>query len=161
VRLHSEHPLVQVFRRRRELIWKRQLNIFPELQAMSKQDPDIINNIAAEIYFPIGVGELYGILALGPKKPGQIYTREDLDFMNTMLRQVSLEMENVYLFNMEKTQRQRVEQFNAERATFLDALAHEMKTPLTSAVSSSELMVNELKEKRRSAVAGSMMSSLR
>jgi K+-sensing histidine kinase KdpD len=125
------------------MIWRRQLNVFPELQAMSAEDKGTIDRIGAELYFPIGVGELSGILALGPKFPGQLFSREDLEFLKTLLRQVGLELENIYLFNQEKAQRQRVEQFNAERATFLDALAHEMKTPLTSAVASSELLVAE------------------
>jgi K+-sensing histidine kinase KdpD len=143
--LYDDHPLVQTFKSKREMIWRSQLNIFPELQAMSNQDRQTLDGIEAELYFPIGVGELSGILALGPKPPGQIYSREDLEFLNTFLHQVGLELENIYLFIREKAQRQRVEQFNAERATFLDALAHEMKTPLTSAVSSSELLVQELK----------------
>jgi hypothetical protein len=58
VNLHSEHPLVQVFQRRREYIRRRQLSVFPELQAMSKQDSESLNQINAEIYFPIGAGEL-------------------------------------------------------------------------------------------------------
>jgi signal transduction histidine kinase len=143
----SEHPLVQLFQHRREMIWGRQFNVFPELQAISTQESVVINQIKGELYFPIGVGELSGILALGAKPSTQIYSREDLEFLNTFLRQVGLELENIHLFNQEKAQRERVEQFNAERATFLDALAHEMKTPLTSAVSSSELLVNELHDK--------------
>ena len=144
-RLPVDHSVVVWLERNKGLLWRRQLDTEPELQAMADQDREVLSRTDGELYLPLGVVELMGILIIGPKPPGQVYSRDDLDFLVALTRQASLELENVRLFDQERVQRKRVEEFNAERVTFLDTLAHELKTPLTSALSSSEMLVNELR----------------
>ena len=144
IQLPGDHPLVVWLKLNEGLLWHRQLDILPELQVMTEEDRRVLGYIEAELYYPLGLTKLTGLLALGPKPAGQIYSWEDLGFVATLTHQASLELENAQLFGQEKAQRERVERFNIERSTFLDALAHEMKTPLTSATSSSELLVGEL-----------------
>lgn len=145
LQLPADHPVVSWLERNMSLLWARQFESEPELQVMTDKDREVLSKADGQMYYPLGGVELVGILILGRKSSGQVYTRDDLDFLVALTRQTSLELENIHLFNRERAQRKRVETFNTERSTFLDALAHELKTPLTSALSSSELLVNELR----------------
>jgi signal transduction histidine kinase len=143
LQISGDHPLVSWLEKEKGVFSRLQIETEPMLQGMTNQDRVLLDKIRGELFCTMGIIDLLGILIVGPKSHGQIYTRDDINFLRSIARQASLELENIGLFNRERAQRKRLEQFNMERSAFLDALAHELKTPLTSAVSSSELLLHQ------------------
>ncbi|MFC1982616.1 ATP-binding protein [Chloroflexota bacterium] len=141
-----EHPLVSWLEKEKRMLTSLRIETEPLLQSMSDSDRTLVDQIGGELFCPMGIVDLLAIMIVGPKSHVQLYTRDDINFLRAIARQASLELENIGLFNRERAQRKRLEQFNMERAAFLDALAHELKTPLTSAVSSSELLLHQSKD---------------
>ncbi|MFC1971738.1 histidine kinase N-terminal 7TM domain-containing protein, partial [Chloroflexota bacterium] len=142
----QDHRLVYWLEKEKGMLWRLQIDTEPMLQTMTDRERSLVDQIGGDLYCPMGIIELLGIMILGPKSHGQVYSRDDINFLHALIRQASLELEGIGLFNRERAQRKRLEQFNKERAAFLDTLAHELKTPLTSAISSSELLVHETKD---------------
>jgi signal transduction histidine kinase len=138
--------IAQTMKFENNLIDVQEMDVYPSLRAISDRKTQALARKGIDLLVPLKVGgRLTGMLLVGGKinsRPFSTYERRLLEIIS---RQGSLAIENARLFSEEKAQRKRVEEFNAERVTFLDALAHEMKTPLTSALSSSELLVNELR----------------
>lgn len=142
--VRCDSPLVTWLRLNRDLLWREHLSILPELQPMGMEDRRKLDYWEAEVYCPLGTDDLAGILILGPKLREERYSIEDMQFLVALVRQASLELENSRLRELVRARRDRAEPPNADRDTFLNALAHEMKNPLTSAISSSELLVSRL-----------------
>jgi serine phosphatase RsbU (regulator of sigma subunit) len=68
------------------------------------------NSLESELVLPLMYkGELRGILSLGRKKSGKLFTPEDLDLLKTVLNQSAIALENAYLFN-ENLQKGRMEE---------------------------------------------------
>jgi hypothetical protein len=57
------------------------------------------DELEAELILPmLYQGELRAALSLGPKKSGQMFTREDVDLLQTLLGQTAIALENARLF---------------------------------------------------------------
>jgi sigma-B regulation protein RsbU (phosphoserine phosphatase) len=68
------------------------------------------NSLASELVLPlIYKDEIRGLLSLGRKKSGKLFTPEDLDLLKTVLNQSAIALENAYLFN-ENLQKGRMEE---------------------------------------------------
>jgi len=68
------------------------------------------NSLESELVLPLMYkGEMRGILSLGRKKSGKLFTPEDLDLLKTVLNQSAIALENAYLFN-ENLQKGRMEE---------------------------------------------------
>ena len=68
------------------------------------------NSLESELVLPLMYkGEMRGILSLGRKKSGKLFTPEDLDLLKTVLNQSAIALENAYLFK-ENLQKGRMEE---------------------------------------------------
>ena len=70
-------------------------------------------------------------------------------FLEQVASQLSLMLDNARLFAMERAERHRLETMNRQREDFISIISHELKTPLTSIKSSSELLSEELASDRK------------
>src|SRR5688500_13778561 len=64
-----------------------------------------LDALSAELVLPmLYKGELKGVLSLGRKKSGKLFTPEDFDLLRTMVNQSAIALENARLFqeNLEK-----------------------------------------------------------
>jgi PAS domain S-box-containing protein len=107
--LTAADPLVKVIRTALAPLWfPVDSEMPPELQSASLSELCCIAFVALRYE-----GNLIGFLALGPRRSGEPYTSEDLDFLNTVAGQSSLALENARLFtNLHRTLDQTLEMKN-------------------------------------------------
>ena len=106
--LPMDHPLVNAIRSSSAPIW-----IPPDGETPMVQFPSFGELCCTAFVALRYEGNLIGFLALGPRRSGEPYTSEDLDFLNTVAGQSSLALENARLFtNLHRTLDQTLEMKN-------------------------------------------------
>jgi PAS domain S-box-containing protein len=107
--LTADDPLVNTIRASTAPLWfPADSDIPTELQTGS------FNELCCTAFIALRYeGSLTGFLALGPRRSGEPYTSEDLDFLNTVAGQSALALENARLFtNLRRTFDQTLEMKN-------------------------------------------------
>ncbi|MDY7019069.1 MAG: ATP-binding protein [Chloroflexota bacterium] len=84
-----------------------------------------------------------GTFILGSQEP-DAYTEDDLGLLQQVANQIAIATENSQLYDKEKTARLEIERHLRERTEFINSLVHEIKTPLTPIIASSDLLMEEL-----------------
>jgi signal transduction histidine kinase len=121
------------------------LAVVPLLQTASEKQKQDIGRLEAELVSPVrsAQGMLVGVLTIGPKTGGRLYTLEDETSIIETANHLAVNLENAYLYGVEKSLREQLEKEAKGRTEFLYAAAHEMRTPLTSIMAASELLAIE------------------
>ena len=140
--LRNESLLVKQLKLHGGILSSRELNIIPSLQSPGTIERQNLENLGAELYIPIKIseGELSGILILGKKLSGQDYFNEERRLLLTLANQMAMALENAHLYDLERTARSELQKQDEQKTEFLHGVAHELKTPLTAIISSSELL---------------------
>jgi signal transduction histidine kinase len=143
--LDSDNFLLQWLQSSQGLLHRRELAVVPQLQSLSAKNMKELNKIRAELFVPLKTreGNLIGLIILGEKLSQQLYSEEDEHLILTVASRMAVELENARLFESEKTARKELEKQNEQKTEFLHSIAHELKTPLTAILSSSELLSEE------------------
>ena len=84
------------------------------------------------------------MLVLGEKLDQQPYSDDDRQLLATLANQMAMNFENAQLYKSEKTLRKELERQDEQKTEFLHSISHELKTPLTAIIASSELLNEEL-----------------
>ncbi len=154
-------PFIQYLRRTNGFIHRQDLDVLPQLRALTAQEGGSLKEIKGELYVPLkSRGELTGVLILGPKLSQQPYSGEEERLLATIASQMATSLENAYLYAAERAQRARLETLQEQRHEFLMAVSHELKTPLTAIKLASEMLAEETKFSPRSS-QGKMLKNLR
>jgi len=140
--LEGHSPVLQWLGLKEGLLRGRDLDIYPQLQGMSGKEREELTEIKAQLFVPLKTkeNELVGVLILGSKPSGQPYSQEDERLVYAVASRMAMELENARLYNMEKVARKELQEQNEQKTEFLHSIAHELKTPLTAIISSSELL---------------------
>ncbi len=92
---------------------------------------------------------ILGVLNVNNKRNGEAFTGADQDLLVMIAHQTALAIENLKLVNRLQKKTQEVEQTHADlmnlhqgRTRFVCNLSHELKTPLTSVLGFSDLLLN-------------------
>ena len=80
------------------------------------------------------------MIVLGEKKRRRPYTLEEEEIIANAASRLAVNLENSYLYSEERSLREQVERQDERKTEFLHSVAHELKTPLTAILSSSELL---------------------
>jgi len=129
-----------------DIVTSKEFSVIPQLQNLPLMEKENLERMNIKIYVPIRTNEgiLSGILALGDKLIQRAYTDEDRRLLSTVARQMAITLENARLYHSEKSMREELQQIDEQKTEFLHNVAHELKTPLTAILSSSEIMNEEL-----------------
>jgi signal transduction histidine kinase len=140
--LRNESLLVKQLKLHGGILSSGELNIIPSLQSLGTIERQSLEKLGAELYIPIkiGEGELSGMLILGKKLSGQDYSNEERQLLLTLANQMGMALENARLYDLERTTLSELQKQNEQKTEFLHGVAHELKTPLTAIISSSELL---------------------
>ncbi|MCX6013727.1 MAG: ATP-binding protein, partial [Chloroflexi bacterium] len=84
---------------------------------------------------------LAGIILMGGKLSGQPYIQAEEKLIFAISKRIAPEFENAHLYNLELAMRQELEKQARLKSEFLHSVAHELKTPLTAIISSSESII--------------------
>jgi K+-sensing histidine kinase KdpD len=137
-------PLLRWMSSNKKILHKQEMFLIPELHALTAREIDGLNRARAELVIPILSTKdmLLGLIILGEKLSQQPYSIEEEELISIVVERMAVELENVYLYEQEKIMRQELEELDRQKTEFLHSVAHELKTPLTAVLSSSELLFN-------------------
>jgi signal transduction histidine kinase len=102
-----------------------------------------LKEMDAEICIPlVAKKKLIGIISLGMKGKGEMYTHEDIELLTTMSNQATVSLENARLYEdlyRAKVQMQRADRL-ASLGTLTAGLAHEIRNPLVAIKTFTQLL---------------------
>lgn len=141
-RLEGYSALLQWMRFNGGILHRGDLDTQPLLQTLSYKERDELERAKAQLLVPLKTKEkeLVGVLVLSEKLSQQPYSEEDERLVSTVASRMAVELENSRLYTVERTMRGELQKQNEQKTEFLHGVAHELKTPLTAIISSSELM---------------------
>ncbi len=134
-----DHPLITYFAKTGDPVTARDIGRLPELEFMPRQDREWLYLLGMDVHVPIRAGEgLTGILALGPKGSGDLYSREDLALLRALGERTAPALNTAQRYQDLSTLSEGMAQLNEElqrldeaKSAFLTIASHELKTPLT------------------------------
>ena len=138
-------PLASWLRNNKDILTRSNIEIMPQFQALGLNEQVLLDTLDVEILAPLNVGDrITGILVLSSKEPNQDYSTEEMTILKLLVSQMAATLDNARLYMQEKMAYTDLQREYTERTEFVDALVHEVKTPLTAMLASSELLKEEL-----------------
>jgi len=106
----ADDALLRLVCERRTHVIRHDIDLKPEFETRRDILKRTLDALSAEVVLPMTYKEeIRGILSLGRKKSGKLFTPEDLDLLKTMLNQSAIALENAQLF-AENLQKGRMEE---------------------------------------------------
>jgi serine phosphatase RsbU (regulator of sigma subunit) len=97
--LNQDNVLSRFMEKRKEPIFKHDLDLNPAYEGQRESLQQVFQAFSSEAMLPLKYkDEIQGILSLGRKKSGKMFTAEDLDLLNTITNQSAIALENAKLF---------------------------------------------------------------
>jgi signal transduction histidine kinase len=132
-------------RENKDTIIRQDIDIMPQFQALAINEQLLLDTLDVEILAPLNVRDrITGILVLSSKKSDHEYSIEEITILKLLVSQMAATLDNARLYMQEKMAYMDLQREYTERTEFVDALVHEVKTPLTAMLASSELLKEEL-----------------
>lgn len=95
VSVSYDDPLIDLLSREKNLVTKYDLEEDPRYQKVKETCGETFSQMSASLAIPLLFkGEVMGLLALGEKKSGHFYTREDIDLLHTMADEGAVAIRN-------------------------------------------------------------------
>jgi len=88
-------------------------------------------------------GSLLGNFLLASREP-DTYSADDIRLLQQVATQLAIAIDKSRLYELERQARLELEKQDRERTEFINSLIHEIKTPITAMLASSELLREEL-----------------
>ena len=145
IRLSPESPVAEVLSGQDRPLTQYDLDFQPRFHRLALQEREALASLGMDVYIPIHAeGEWIGLLALGPRRSGRPYTRDDLDLLARLADQMGIALYNARLFETMKAQlaardlrneelraaRQDLVRLSEGQSAFLRLAAREMQPPL-------------------------------
>ncbi|MFC1939787.1 ATP-binding protein [Chloroflexota bacterium] len=126
-------------------LYIKQVTVIPQLQYLTLEEKTIIEKMDVDLFIPILTRgkEVLGLMVLGKKLSEMEYSKEEERFIITAANRIAGIIENAYLFDSERNLAERLRKQDEQKTEFLHNVAHELKTPLTSIIASSEILDEE------------------
>ncbi|UCC17064.1 MAG: hypothetical protein JSU58_00485 [Dehalococcoidales bacterium] len=132
-------------RANKDILTRQNIDIMPQFQALAINEQLLLDTLDVEILAPLSVGDrITGILVISSKEPNHEYSTEEITILKLLVSQMAAILDNARLYMQEKMAYMDLQREYKERTEFVDALVHEVKTPLTAMLASSELLKEEL-----------------
>jgi signal transduction histidine kinase len=111
------------------------------------------NKLDMIISMPFRSMELTGFLALGKKKSGARYSRDDIELLLTMTETLALNLERIRLLEevvYERAEKIKFDELNRLKTEFISNVSHEIRTPMSSIQGMSEILQQgKIKEREK------------
>jgi len=108
--INRKEPLAEIVESRKSELTRYDMMEDPEFRAVSESCLSNFQSLRASLVVPLVFQDrVTGLLALGEKKSGKAYDREDIDLLRTLANQGAVAIENARLFQ-ENLEKQRMEE---------------------------------------------------
>jgi sigma-B regulation protein RsbU (phosphoserine phosphatase) len=108
--LPETDPLLRLVKEKKSHVLRHDIAMNPVYEGERAQLQQSLEALSADLLLPMMYkNELRGILSLGRKKSGKLFTPGDLDLLKTMLSQSAIALENARLFK-ENVQKERMDE---------------------------------------------------
>jgi serine phosphatase RsbU (regulator of sigma subunit) len=108
--LPDNDPLLRLVRENKSQVLRHDIAMNPVYESERAALQQSLEALSSDLLLPMMYkDELRGILSLGRKKSGKLFTPEDFDLLKTMLNQSAIALENAHLFK-ENLQKGRMEE---------------------------------------------------
>jgi phosphoserine phosphatase RsbU/P len=108
--LREDDAVVSAMKERKDALLRHDVLMNPRHEANRDDLHRTFVSLSSELMLPLTYkDELRGIISLGRKKSGKLFTPEDLDLLKTLTSQSAIALENAYLFK-ENLQKGRMEE---------------------------------------------------
>jgi len=106
--------------------------------------------LRSQIHVPLfSNSDIFAVITLSSTEPDTYGAREQ-KILEQIRAQIAGTVKILHLYTLEREKRLKLETEEKERLQFINALAHELKTPVTAIVASAGLLLEELSVKPRS-----------
>jgi signal transduction histidine kinase len=124
---------------------------------LGDKEKDVINRLGFALCYPLlSMNRLIGILGIGPKGSGASYSAEESAFIDSLMPQAGIALENALLYKEQKERFRRM--LRADRLATIGELAagaaHEIRNPLTSIKSSLQYLQSRCREENERKLLG-------
>jgi two-component system NtrC family sensor kinase len=145
---NSGDPCIHWLEEKKEAVVRAEIDKNPRRRE-EKEFLNMMMRLQAEVCLPlIYLDRLIGFINLGHKMQEEMYYREDLDLLNTLANQLAIAIENANLYeNLKKSQdiMRRADRL-ASLGTLVSSLAHEIRNPLVSIKTFTQLLPERLED---------------
>ena len=104
-----------------------------------------------------------GLLALGKKKSGERFTRDDLELLLAMVRDLALNLERIRLLEeviYERVEKEKLSELVRLKTEFISTVSHELRTPMSSIRGLAEILqAGKIKDKTKQGELTSLLAS--
>ncbi len=144
--------LMNRFRQSGAPLTQYDIDVLPAYRHIPESERQWLSNLQMELYVPIrSQDEVIGLLALGPKRSGEAFRRNDLNLLSTLADQTVAALNNAKLVRDLQRLNLDVSQLNAEleamnqaKTDFISIASHELRTPLSQVNGYSQMLAEEL-----------------
>jgi signal transduction histidine kinase len=131
--LEPQDPIVDWIKDVQEPLVREELQL--EGRPLARHVAAAMESIGAEVALPMVTPERFeGIVFLGAKRSGSMFTQEDIEILTILANQLAISMENARLYADLKRSRELIQRSDRLSAigTMAAGLAHEIRNPLVS-----------------------------
>ncbi len=129
VPLTETHPLIHYLKNQQIPVFHSDLMVEPHFQTMTTQNLEAISALNATVYVPLTSREtLEGLLAVGPKTRGSVYSWQEIEFLQALGQQSALLLESIRLSKADRVQREHMEHIREIQRSMVQARDEERRS---------------------------------
>ena len=159
--LSADSPILADLRQGNQPLTQYEIDILPKYRAASIKERTWLQALDMEVYVPIrSQSVLVGVISLGHKASGDLYTSTDFNVLITLGGQTAVALQNARLVtdlkqaNASITQlndeltyaNRRLEKLDQAKTDFIEIASHELRTPLTQVRGYADILSDSVRE---------------